>query len=220
MSRDELYTLVWSKPVTEVGLLVGMSGNGLAKACRRHGVQVPPRGYWQRLEAGQVIERALPPENGHLETGVRLKGSLRPVKDDPTGAMLRRRAARVPTAAASEERPPAMDDAAAECARILDQGLRQQLRDAAARYLAGVADEIPTLDEATRRATASWIDMARSTLTSTGPAEEAAAALRARSAGRGGTQAWLSALVLACADAEPTQGQRRRRHAVGSGPRQ
>ncbi len=217
MTRDELYALVWSMPVTEAALLMGMSGNGLAKVCRRHGVQVPPRGYWQRLAAGQVIERAPPPENGQVETGLHLKGSPRTVKDDPTGAMLRRRAAHAPAAVAAEEGRPAKDDVAGECARILDQGMRQQLREAAAAYLAGLVEAIPTLDEATAQAALSWIGAIRATVAGAGPAQEAADALRARSAGQGSTEGWLGALVPARPSAESTQRRRRARRSGGAG---
>lgn len=33
----------------------GLSGRGLAKACRRMKVPVPPRGYWQKLKAGKRV---------------------------------------------------------------------------------------------------------------------------------------------------------------------
>lgn len=211
MTRDELYALVWSKPVTEVGLLVGMSGNGLAKACRRHGVQVPPRGYWQRLEAGQVIQRAPPPENGHLETYVVVKDSRAPVKEDPTGAMLRRRVARAPASAvAVRESKHTADDVADECSRILQQGLRRHLLDAAGAYLTGVAEAIPTLDDSTAQAAGGWVKSARATLASTSPAEDAVEALRTRNRRHAGPEAWLGALIGG--RAAPASSRANRKH--------
>jgi hypothetical protein len=133
MTRDELYALVWSKPVTEVGL---------AKACRRNGVHVPPRGYWARLAVGQILERAPPPDDGDLETGVRLKGTPAPGKADVVRTMIRRRTAEPDPSVDQDSQPPADDTAAAECARILVQGLRQQLRDAAAGYLSSIAEAL------------------------------------------------------------------------------
>lgn len=44
MKRTELYKLVWSKPMTKLGAELGISDVGLAKACRRHAIPVPPRG--------------------------------------------------------------------------------------------------------------------------------------------------------------------------------
>ena len=34
-----------------------MSGRGLGKLCERHGIPVPPRGYWARKTAGQKVKR-------------------------------------------------------------------------------------------------------------------------------------------------------------------
>ncbi len=74
MTRDELYMLVWSRPVSQVAPEVGLSDTGLAKACRRHGVMPPPRGYWAQFAAGMAVERAPAPIDGQTETGVRLVG--------------------------------------------------------------------------------------------------------------------------------------------------
>lgn len=210
MTRDELYALVWSKPVTEVGLLVGMTGTGLAKACRRNGVPVPPRGYWARLAAGQVLERARPPSDGSVETGVRLKGVPAPEKPDVVRTMIRRRAA-PPKLPVDQDRQASADDTAAmECARILVQGLRQQLRDAAVSYLSSVAEALPTCDEPTARAAGRWIDAARAAVASAGPAQDAAEHLRARRSGRGRTEAWLGTLLAAGLSA-PTAAEHRAR---------
>jgi hypothetical protein len=209
MTRDELYALVWSKPVTEVGLLVGMTGTGLAKACRRNGVHVPPRGYWARLAVGQVLERAPPPDGGALETGVHLKGTPTLEKADVLRTMIRRRTA-VPRQSVDHDlQVPADDVAAMECARILVQGLRQQLRDAAAGYLSSVAEALPTFDEPTARAAGRWIDAARAAVASAGPAEEVSQALRARSRRPDSPQAWLSTLVCTSPTGPPRRRARR-----------
>lgn len=55
--RQQLYELVWSEPMTTVAKTLGISGVGLAKACRRGDIPVPPRGYWARLAAGQRVAR-------------------------------------------------------------------------------------------------------------------------------------------------------------------
>ena len=195
MTRGELYALVWDKPVSEVARLVGLTGTGLAKACRRHGVQVPPRGYWARIAVGQVIERAPPPVDGHIETGVHLVADAKPKRPDATAQMLRRR-----TAGAQPDETPAQratEDVAiaGECARILEQGLRQQLRAATRAFLASVEAAIPTFDEKTARAAAHWLKEASAGIAPTAPADEAAEALRGRAVRRLDTAAWLSALV-------------------------
>jgi hypothetical protein len=61
MKRSELYTKVWSTPMIKLAVELGISDVGLAKACRRHAVPVPPRGYWAKLRAGQKTDqRPLP----------------------------------------------------------------------------------------------------------------------------------------------------------------
>jgi hypothetical protein len=54
LSREELYELVWSKPIVELAKDFGLSDVALAKRCRRLGVPVPGRGYWARVTAGQT----------------------------------------------------------------------------------------------------------------------------------------------------------------------
>lgn len=56
-TRRQLYERVWSEPMTTLAKSLAISGVGLAKACRRGDVPVPPRGYWARLNAGQRVAR-------------------------------------------------------------------------------------------------------------------------------------------------------------------
>jgi hypothetical protein len=61
-TRQELYDLVWSEPMTKLGARFGISGNGLKKACKRANIPVPPQGYWNKLHAGhKVTKTPLPP---------------------------------------------------------------------------------------------------------------------------------------------------------------
>jgi hypothetical protein len=53
LSREDLYELVWSKPMLELAKDFGISDVALAKRCRRLGIPVPGRGYWARIDAGQ-----------------------------------------------------------------------------------------------------------------------------------------------------------------------
>lgn len=62
VSRDDLYELVWSKPMLELAKDFGISDVALAKRCRRLGIPVPGRGYWARLDAGQKPYRPKLPE--------------------------------------------------------------------------------------------------------------------------------------------------------------
>ncbi|WBY02786.1 hypothetical protein PE066_04400 [Ramlibacter tataouinensis] len=58
MKRRELYEKVWATPITRISKELGISDVALAKACRRHGIPTPPRGYWAKLQAGHKLERA------------------------------------------------------------------------------------------------------------------------------------------------------------------
>lgn len=51
VTREELHTLVWSKPMSRLAQEFGVSGNGLAKICDRLDVPYPPRGYWAKKAA-------------------------------------------------------------------------------------------------------------------------------------------------------------------------
>ena len=54
LSREDLYELAWSKPISQLAKDFGISDVALAKRCRRLSVPLPGRGYWARLDAGQT----------------------------------------------------------------------------------------------------------------------------------------------------------------------
>jgi len=61
LNREELYQLVWSKPMQHVAKDYGISDRAMAKLCLRKQVPVPSRGYWARkLAGGNVIKSPLP----------------------------------------------------------------------------------------------------------------------------------------------------------------
>ncbi|WP_209599732.1 hypothetical protein [Ruegeria sp. HKCCSA071] len=62
ISREELFELVWRKPMTKLAGEFGLSDQGLSKICARHAIPKPPRGYWAKLEAGKEVQiNELPP---------------------------------------------------------------------------------------------------------------------------------------------------------------
>ena len=65
ISREELYELVWSKPMTKVAEQFDVSGSYMARVCSVMRVPRPERGYWAKLAVGkaqpkQVLPEALP----------------------------------------------------------------------------------------------------------------------------------------------------------------
>ena len=57
LSREDLYEKVWSKPAADLAGEFGITDRGLGKICARFQIPVPPRGYWQKLSAGQGVQR-------------------------------------------------------------------------------------------------------------------------------------------------------------------
>jgi hypothetical protein len=59
LSRRELYDLVWSKPMRDVAVELGLSDVGLAKVCDRHRVPRPEQGYWNKIRADQPAKKTI-----------------------------------------------------------------------------------------------------------------------------------------------------------------
>lgn len=56
--RQELYDLVWTKPMRSVAAEIGISDVALAKTCKHAGIPVPPRGYWAKKAANKALVKA------------------------------------------------------------------------------------------------------------------------------------------------------------------
>jgi hypothetical protein len=94
-TREELYELVWSDPVSKVAAKLGLSDVGLAKRCRREDIPVPPRGYWAKIAAGHAQDRpALPPPPAPIPP--KIKGPPRAVPKQNTEAKQRKPELRPP----------------------------------------------------------------------------------------------------------------------------
>jgi hypothetical protein len=57
LSRQELFELVWSRPIRELATEFKLSDVGLAKVCKRYAIPRPERGYWQKLAVGKAPKR-------------------------------------------------------------------------------------------------------------------------------------------------------------------
>lgn len=54
ITREELYALVWSQPMTKVAEQFGVSGSYMARVCSLLQVPRPERGYWAKLAVGKA----------------------------------------------------------------------------------------------------------------------------------------------------------------------
>lgn len=62
-TREELYTAVWTTPMSRLAEHYGISGNGLAKMCDRENIPYPPRGYWAKHAVGKAPRQAPLPKS-------------------------------------------------------------------------------------------------------------------------------------------------------------
>jgi hypothetical protein len=52
VTREQLYTMIWSQATRTVAARLGISNVGLAKTCRKLHIPRPWRGYWREKETG------------------------------------------------------------------------------------------------------------------------------------------------------------------------
>lgn len=57
LTRQQLYDLVWSRPMTAIAAEFGMSSVAFAKYCRELQVPRPGRGYWRQVTSGRNPHR-------------------------------------------------------------------------------------------------------------------------------------------------------------------
>jgi hypothetical protein len=92
ITREELYKLVWSKPLIIAAKEFGISDVGLAKICRRLDVPRPYRGYWQLLEAVRRVSiPRLPPPKNSVPARAFISPYVkpaRPLKDNANAALI------------------------------------------------------------------------------------------------------------------------------------
>ena len=62
VSREQLYELVWSMPMTKVAEKFSVSGSYMARVCSVLRVPRPERGYWAKLNVGKASARPPLPE--------------------------------------------------------------------------------------------------------------------------------------------------------------
>lgn len=78
LSREAAMNLVWNEPIRTVARRYGISDVALAKVCRRHGIPLPPRGFWARARSGRAVSRpSLPPRGPGMPRVVDIRARAR-----------------------------------------------------------------------------------------------------------------------------------------------
>lgn len=62
ISRQELYNLVWAKPVVQIAKEFGISDVAIAKICKKMNIPKPGLGYWAKKEFGKKTKMIPLPE--------------------------------------------------------------------------------------------------------------------------------------------------------------
>jgi hypothetical protein len=64
LTRLQLYSELWSMPMSQLAKTFHLSDVGLAKICRKHFIPFPPRGYWAKKRHGKRVHQAPLPACG------------------------------------------------------------------------------------------------------------------------------------------------------------
>src|SRR5271163_3673434 len=103
LTRQAMFDLVWSKPMTKVAEGFGISDVALKKICDKHRVPTPSRGYWARKAAGQRVKASTFRESADDTIAViEITGGLSRLPDEVRAVLVqereRRKAAPKPVA--------------------------------------------------------------------------------------------------------------------------
>ena len=84
LTREELYELVWSKPMTKVAAEYDITGTALKKTCSRHKIPTPERGHWAKLSYGKRVTQApLPNLDDKRLSTIRIGGGYKAQFSEP-----------------------------------------------------------------------------------------------------------------------------------------
>lgn len=83
LTRQDLFDLVWSKPMIHLADELGLSSSQLVTLCRRHGVPRPPNGYFMMREDRRTMRPKLPkisdPQLETIRIGPRVEAPSIPI---------------------------------------------------------------------------------------------------------------------------------------------
>ncbi len=87
MSREALYQLVWSEPISTLAKRFDLSDQGLSKKCAKHRIPCPKVGYWAKVQHGHQPDKTpLPLNSDRILDTVTFFPKLQDVVASPTPA--------------------------------------------------------------------------------------------------------------------------------------
>ncbi|NCO62439.1 MAG: hypothetical protein COW66_13200 [Flavobacteriaceae bacterium CG18_big_fil_WC_8_21_14_2_50_34_36] len=75
-TRQELYKLVWEKPLTHIAKELGYSDNDIRKVCIKHNIPLPKAGYWSKLKHNKKVKKSPLPKTDDQTTKINFKSEI------------------------------------------------------------------------------------------------------------------------------------------------
>uniref|UniRef100_UPI00404A27BA hypothetical protein n=1 Tax=Gelidibacter sp. TaxID=2018083 RepID=UPI00404A27BA len=74
LSREVLYELVWSTPLTTLAKTYNISDNGLRKICIKLAIPLPKSGYWSKIKFNKPVKKIPLPKNSEVKQEIQICG--------------------------------------------------------------------------------------------------------------------------------------------------
>ncbi len=72
LTREELYELVWTTPLTTLAKNYNISDNGLRKICIKLAIPLPKSGYWSKIKFNKPVKKIPLPKNQEVKQEIQL----------------------------------------------------------------------------------------------------------------------------------------------------
>lgn len=167
MTRQELYDIVWSAPMSAVAKQLGISDKSVVARCKRYAVPSPPRGHWTKA-ASSAASLRLPLEGDPAGEVVlvadrsTVQGAAAPAVRAHVGTTEQSAELRQAATSAAEGRPKAVRPLDLQLVRALAGDLQQH--DAAITLLNCVAKQAIALPAHKSVAILGWVSTMRAEL--------------------------------------------------------
>jgi len=72
LTREALYELVWSTPLTTLAKNYNISDNGLRKICIKLAIPLPKSGYWSKIKFNKLVKKIPLPKNTEVKQEINI----------------------------------------------------------------------------------------------------------------------------------------------------